>query len=110
MDDRKINEITDSYVTNIKEFWGDKVSDFVSSNETDTPYKMLELEFTLYNFSLLRLTLERNTVWVDEVSKGICLKLLPNPIQSNELEYHLAQIDSEVRLRIPSKYLKAKGG
>jgi hypothetical protein len=108
MDNRNIEEITESYITEFNEFWGDKVSDFVSSDSTDVPYKMLNLEFTLYNYSLVRLTLERNTVWLSDVSKGICLKLLGNSIPSNGVGRHLPQIDNEIRLRIPDKYLEAK--
>jgi hypothetical protein len=108
MDDRDIEEIEKSYILEFSKFWRENAADFVISNSTNEPHKMFDLEFTLYNFCIVRITLEHNSVWVGDVSKGVFLKLLPKSISSNDVVKHLPQIDREVKLRIPDKYLEAK--
>ena len=109
MENRTIEEMEDLLIDEFVKFWGNRVKDFVVSNSTDVPYRMLNIEFTLYNYILIRIILEHNSVFFSDVSKGICLNLLPIAIDVCEVSRCLKEIDSEVRLRIPDKYLRAKG-
>ncbi len=52
---------------------------------------------------------ERNSLFFSEVSKGISCSLLSRKVSYPDLIDTLAEIDEEVRLRIPDKYLVAKG-
>ncbi|MDA0126447.1 hypothetical protein OH459_28145, partial [Vibrio sp. MM46] len=106
---RDIDEIEASIVTQISDYWGSVADDFCTSESTNIPFQRFVLEFSLYRYSVVRINFERNSLFFSEVSKGISFSLLSRKVSYPDLIDTLAEIDEEVRLRIPDKYLVAKG-
>ncbi|MHA2764466.1 hypothetical protein [Vibrio harveyi] len=104
-----IDEIEASLVTQISDYWGSAADDFCTSESTNIPFQRFVLEFSLYRYSVVRVNFERNSLFFSEVSKGISFNLLSRKVSYPDLIDTLAEIDEEVRLRIPDKYLVAKG-
>ena len=106
---RDIAEIEASIVTQISDYWGSAADDFCTSESTNIPFQRFVLEFSPYRYSVVRINFERNSLFFSEVSKGISFSLLSRKVSYPDLIDTLAKIDEEVRLRIPDKYLVAKG-
>ncbi|QOV28875.1 hypothetical protein INT50_09340 [Vibrio diabolicus] len=104
-----IDEIEASLVTQISDYWGNAADDFCTSESTNIPFQRFVLEFSLYRYSVIRITFERNSLFFSEVSKGISFSILSRKVSYQDLFDTFAEIDEEVRLRIPDKYLVAKG-
>ncbi|MGL1104151.1 hypothetical protein ACSTLM_08170, partial [Vibrio parahaemolyticus] len=104
-----IDEIEASLVTQISDYWGSAADDFCTSESTNIPFQRFVLEFSLYRYSVIRITFERNSLFFSEVSKGISFSILSRKVSYPDLFDTLAEIDEEVRLRIPDKYLVTKG-
>ncbi len=102
-----IDEIEASLVTQISDYWGSAADDFCTSESTNIPFQRFVLEFSLYRYSVVRVNFERNSLFFSEVSKGISFSLLSRKVSYPDLIDTLAEIDEEVRLRIPDKYLVA---
>ncbi|ENI8077342.1 TPA: hypothetical protein GRR81_25610 [Vibrio parahaemolyticus] len=104
-----IEEIEAGLVTQISDYWGNAAENFCTSGITNIPFPMFVLEFSLYKYLLIRVTFEHNSLFFSEISRGIGFNLLSRSVSYQNLNYVLPQVDEEVRLRIPDKYLVAKG-
>jgi len=103
------DDLEDFLIEKLDEHFKDAVKDYVVKESTDNPFLQLTIEMTLYNYFVVRVAIEKNTMFFSIVQSGFQLQLLKVPLSDSELRVAPAALDQEVRLRIPDKYLQAKG-
>ncbi len=103
------NDLEDVLINRLDQHFKAAVKDFVVQEATDVPFLQLTIEMTLYNYFVLRVTVEKNTMFFSIVQSGFQLQLLKFSVSENNLKLAPQLLEEEVRLRIPDKYLQAKG-
>lgn len=103
------DDLEDALIESLDEHFKDAVRNYVVKESTDNPFLHLIVEMTLYNYFVVRATVEKNTIFFSIVQSGFQLHLLKAPLSDSNLKTVRAALDQEVRLRIPDKYLQAKG-
>ncbi|WP_051235243.1 hypothetical protein [Marinimicrobium agarilyticum] len=103
------NDLEDLIIDKLDNYFNGAVKDYVIKESTDTPFLQLVIEMTLYNYYVVRVAVEKNTIFFSIVQSGFQLPLFKAPLSENELETSPVELDREIRLRIPDKYLQAKG-
>ena len=103
------DDLEDALIDELDRHFKDAVKDYVVKESTDTPFLQLILEMTLYNYFVVRVAIEKNTMFFSIVQSGFQLQLFKAPLSDEEMKVAPASLDKEVRLRIPDKYLQAKG-
>lgn len=103
------DDLEDSLIKNLGKHFKDAVKDFVVKESTETPFLQLIIEMTIYNFFVVRVAIEKNTMFFSIVQSGFQLPLLRVALSDTELQVAPATLDKEIRLRIPDKYLRQKG-
>ncbi len=112
----QLNKYKKYIIREIKEHFSDKALDFFVNRLNDEPYLDIEIEFTLYEYSIVRILVEKRTVFFTVRERNIGLKLFKSTILSVPEEETaeilggvvLERLDREVKLRIPDKYLREK--
>lgn len=91
----------------LKRHFGDAIEDFMMSAYTDTPHVMFRLEFTVYRFFNVVLEYDRGRFGCCIPSGNIMISLLNSQKWYGEadLEKYCEELDEQIRLRIPDKYL-----
>ncbi|AZQ12302.1 hypothetical protein [Shewanella khirikhana] len=103
------DDLEDVLIEKLDEHFKTAVKDFVVKESTDTPFLHLTIEMTLYNYFVVRLAIEKNTLFFSIVQSGFQLQLFKTSLSSEDLRAAPSILDKEIRLRIPDKYLQAKG-
>ncbi len=83
--------------------------DYVVKESTDTPTLQIVIEMTLYNYYVIRLFVDKSTVFCSIIQSGFQFPLIKSPLQESELQVMAQRLEHEVKLRIPDKYLAEKG-
>lgn len=103
------NQLEYILIESIDEQFKNAAKDYVIKESTDTPFLQVVLEMTLYNYFVVRASVEKNTIFFSILQSGFQFSLLDAPLSDGTLKYVLSNLSDEVKLRIPEKYLKAKG-
>ena len=103
------NDLENALIERLDKYFQNTAKDYVIKESSDIPHLILTIEMTIYNFFVVRVSIERNTVFSSIVQSGFLLPLLKNSLSDSDLDQMPEQLDKEIRLRIPDKYLKAKG-
>jgi len=103
------NDLEDLLIDKLDNYFKGAVKDYVIKESIDTPFLQLTIEMTIYNYFVLRVTIEKNTMFFSIVQSGFLLLLYRAPLTDSELNNAPPTLDKEIRLRIPDKYLKEKG-
>ena len=98
----KLIEILDSH-------FGQAVNDFVVKESSDIPALQLVIEMSLYNYFVVRAFVEKRTISLSILQSGFQFKLFSISMIDESIDSIPAKLEEEVRLRIPDKYLTAKG-
>ncbi|CCN72828.1 hypothetical protein [Vibrio nigripulchritudo] len=104
----KIN-IEDWVISEAENHFKDAVHDFVVKEHFDIPFCNLTIEMILYDFLLIEVHLEKGSMFFSLVHSKILFKLLSFNLSDLDMSVAMRKLDEEVRLRIPDKYLIAKG-
>ncbi|MEJ2046169.1 MAG: hypothetical protein P8X89_23175 [Reinekea sp.] len=83
--------------------------DYVVKSSTNTPFLEMTIEMTLYNYCIVRVSVEKSTIFFSIVQSGFLLQLFKTSLSEDDLDAALLTLANEVKLRIPDKYLQAKG-
>lgn len=83
--------------------------DYVVKESTDIPFLQLIIELTVYNYYVIRVSAEKSTIFFSILQSGYQLPLFNIQLSDSELQKAPLTLEKEVRLRIPDKYLQAKG-
>lgn len=103
------DNLEDLLIDKLDKYFNGAVKDYVIKESTDTPFLQLTIEMTVYNYFVVRVTIEKNTMFFSIVQSGFLLLLYRAPLSDNDLNNAPPTLDKEIRLRIPDKYLQAKG-
>jgi hypothetical protein len=104
-----IEEIEDYVCNTMSDFWGDRLGTIVVRESTSVPYNILTMEVSVYEYLIFVVRLEHSSLGFSVKLNGGNFGLLPHRVDINDVDKYLDNIDKEIRLRIPDKYLKAKG-
>lgn len=104
-----MENIADKVIDELASFWRERAKNFVEKVATSTPSYMIDIEFTAYNFMVIKLTIEHKSAWFSQISCGVLIQLKRDAVPLESIPETLPEIDREIRLRIPDKYLEAKG-
>ena len=102
-------DIEDALIKEMESYFETSAKDYVVKKSTDIPFLQLTLEITLYNYVVIRATIEKETMFFSINQSGYQLPIMNCPLSVTSLSNTIYQLDQEVRLRIPDKYLNAKG-
>lgn len=106
----RARELEDYLICILDKQFQSAVSDYVISDKSDDPHTRLHLEATLYDFLVLDVLVERGAIFFALCESSIKIRLFNVPLSDlGMIERAPLRLDSEVRLRIPDKYLVAKG-
>lgn len=112
----QLNEFKKDVIREIKQYFSKKAADFVVKRIAGEPRLEIEIEFSIYGYFVIGILIEKSTIFFTIREGGIGLKLLKSPLLSEPGEKAreiiglsaLEQLDREIRLRIPDKYLQEK--
>lgn len=96
----------------VREKFGNRVDDFCIEDVTDDPnYRAFSIEFTAYNYFSLRLNYDRGRFGccISTGKIGIDLENSQKWWDTADFDIFLEELKQEIELRIPDKFLKAKG-
>jgi hypothetical protein len=111
-----MDELDAKLLREIKNYFSDRVSDFCSGPGNGIP-PAVHIEFSLYKCFLAGIEVERNTAFFGVRESKLFISLLSTELLDSNSHSDkcclkksaLEDLDREIRLRIPDKYLKAKG-
>lgn len=110
-----MNDLKRQLTIEIREFFGDRATGFCVNQGTGF-HPAIEISFILYNYFEIILTVERNTAFFALRENKLVISIAKTELSKTpEIENLylgtdiMSNLDSEIRLRIPDKYLKAKG-
>lgn len=111
MQKNSAKEILEEFVESAKKRFGNKVEDFSLLFVTDIPYKMFGIKFRAYKFYVVYLNYDGGFFGccIATGGKGVGLDSNINCDGDINLDYYWADIDEQIRLRIPDKFLDKKG-
>ena len=107
-----MDELSIGLIREVKNYFQDRVSDFCSSSGHGFP-PGINIEFILYKYLLVEILIERNTAFIGIREGKKLISLLSTELLKSDKCYLrkgvIGELDQEIRLRIPDKYLTAKG-
>lgn len=106
---QKSDQLKDILIKKLNEHFGERAQGYVVKLSTDIPFLQLEIDVILYNYFLVRVSIERQAVYLAVAESQVVLRLLKLALSDSNLDDFAAMLDKETRLRIPDKYLEAKG-
>ena len=111
MQRNKSNEIARDIIRTAKETFNERINNITLFNLTDEPYKMFSIKCTIYNYFVLVFNYDRGNFGCNIVCGDDAIAL-PNDIEwDNDCDFAAfwKNVDEQIRLRIPDKYLQAYG-
>ncbi len=116
---QKSEELEDLIINQLDNYFKDAIDCFTIEEYEKRPWAEICIRTRLYNYIPLRIMVERNEIFFSIIQAENDLTLLKRDLgkfissgydlSSIEWECVLKQLEQEVKLRIPDKYLKAKG-
>lgn len=98
--------------TLLSNYFGDRIGSFTISGQRNKPFVALHMEFTVYNFYNIILNYERGSFGCairGGNNIGIALPNSQKWYEQADLDVFVKELDKEIRLRIPDKYLEHYG-
>lgn len=109
MQSKKVDDIEDFLIEKFNKHWKNHIDGFVISESTDVPCQMLTIEFKIYQFYPIRLHLELGTISFSIIFSNTIIGVFESKFSFENIDQIIEKFDSEIRLRIPDKFLIAKG-
>ena len=103
------NDLEDELIGHLDKNFGKAAKDYAVKESTSTPFTQIVIELTVYNYFVVRLAVEKNTIFFSIIQSGFQMPLLKAALAAEDLDSTIKELDEEIRLRIPDKYLQAKG-
>lgn len=107
-----VNEIAKEVIKSAKDVFGNKIDDIMLFNVMEAPaYRSFSVKFALYNYYVLRFNYDRGhfgcCIIFGEYSISVSSTM--EWAQKSDFNEYWKEIDKQVRLRIPDKFLEANG-
>ena len=114
MNNKKINDIDQlsrSFVEGIVNFFGAKCNDICVKEKRNTPMGYFFIDFTLYDYFVVICEYKQGLVsfYIPFGSSAIRIKNVQARVESFDMKKLLTELELEITLRIPDKYLQRKG-
>ena len=111
MQKSKANETAKDVIRTAKEILGEKIDNITLFNVTDEPYKMFSIKCTIYNYFVLVFNYDRGHFGCSIVYGNDAIALSNSMEWDDDCEFTIfwKEIDEQIKLRIPDKYLQAHG-
>ena len=111
MEKNSAKESAREFIETAKKYFGNRVQGFSLYSVTDEPYKMFSLKFHAYEFYVVILNYDRGHFgcYISFGTDAIALESNKEWDDNGDLFDFWADIDEQLKLRIPDKYLIAKG-
>ena len=105
------NETARDIIRTAKEILGEKIYNITLFNVADEPYKMFSIKCTVYNYFVLVFNYDRGHFGCNIVYGNDAIALSNNIEWDDDCDFTIfwKEIDEQIRLRIPDKYLQAHG-
>lgn len=104
--------IVDNLVKEIQNYFGNKAKDFVTEILFENPFLSFSIYFKLYNYYFVTINYEDCSIGTGILNGTYVMGIETKKRDLNDgipLTDFFKEIDKEIRLRIPDKFLKAKG-
>ena len=108
----KTTQMASDFCDVIMERFGERVDDFVILDVIDDPnWRSFGIEFFAYNYFLIRLNYDRGSFGccISVGKYGIGLENSQEWWDTADFDIFFDELERELELRIPDKFLKAKG-
>ena len=105
------NETVKELIKTAKVIFNEKIANIVLLEVTDEPYPMFSLKFVAYNYFVIRCNYDRGHFGCNIVSGNEAIPIPCKIEWADNCNYSLfwKEIDEQIRLRIPDKFLIANG-
>ena len=106
------SKIATEMVDKMIEYFGNRVTEFVIANVIDDPnHRAFSITFKAYNYFVIRLNYSKGRFGccIDFGEYGISLDNSQKWWDTADFDVFLEELKQEIELRIPDKFLKAKG-
>lgn len=101
--------LSQEIIEKFEKFFGDRISDFKVSDKMDEPFVSFLIHFKLYNYFIIGFGYDRGSIGCGIVQDeySVDVKISQGWYSHDEsLQTFLKELDEQVRLRIPDKYLE----
>ena len=113
MELNNVESIADAFCDTLERVFGDKIVDILIFDIVDEPdYRTFKLNFAAYNYFWIEFDYENDWCEFFIVLNEACKQSLCNKTKFSKItdwDAYLTEIMKEIELRIPEKFLKAKG-
>lgn len=113
MELNNVESLADAFCDTLERTFGDKIVDILIFDIVDEPNRRtFKLNFAAYNYFWIEFEYENDWCEFFIVLNEACKQSLCNRTKFSEItdwDAYLTEIMKEIELRIPEKYLKAKG-
>ncbi len=112
MQNKTVEEIAELLTDYLIKYFGDKLEDFEIFNLQDEPYKTFSIRFQAYKYFIILLNCDRGrfgcSIQFGETNY-IPLENSQKWIEKADLEVFFKEFKEQIEIRIPDKFLQAKG-
>ena len=111
MQKNKSIDIAKNIIRSAKGLLGDKINNIAIFNVTDEPYNMFSIKCTMYNYFIFQFNYDRGSIGGAIVLGDDAIPLSSTMEWEEDCDFskYWKEIDNQIKLRIPDKYLKANG-
>lgn len=104
-------EIENIFVDGLKRQLGDRIESIIVVESSNEPITQVGIEFLAYKYCTIRFNYDRGSFGCCIVTgrQGVVLESTETWFDEANLDKFFQDIKSEIELRIPDKFLKAKG-
>tara|TARA_B100001093_G_C26740583_1_gene976469 strand:- start:115 stop:450 length:336 start_codon:yes stop_codon:yes gene_type:complete len=105
----RIDKLKKELINKVDEHFKNAATDYVIKESSDIPHAILRIDITFYNYCIVTLVVEKETLFFSINQSGFCFRLMKLDLTDPTLDRFCDELENEIRLRIPDKYLVAKG-
>lgn len=107
----KARKIEDLIIDGFSKTFNGGAKSFVVMDSTDRPYPLVRIRFTVYDYFIIDFVYDKGGIGCSIVCGEYCVGLDSSEewFDEADLDKFFQDIKSEIELRIPDKFLKAKG-
>ena len=111
MQNSNAEEIAINFINRLKSHFGSRVDEFSIYSITDDPYTMFSIKFTAYSYFSIIFNYDRGSFGccISNGGDGISLKSSQQWYDKADMNIFLKEIEQQIELRIPDKFLKFYG-
>ena len=105
-------DILDNLVKEVQNYFTNKAKDFVTEILFEEPFLLFSIYFKLYDYYFITINYENGSIGAGILNGNYIMGIETNKKDLNDeipLSDFMKEIDTEIQLRIPDKFLEAKG-